>query len=122
MPEPVTALRNLGPAFAEACARAGIHTADELRALGTDEAYERILRAGGRPHFIGFYVLEMALQGRPWNDCKGEEKVQLRVRFDRIKARVQADGSARICAALDEIGVIEQPGEFQPTNSIPAKK
>ncbi|MFT6674406.1 MAG: hypothetical protein ACJAVM_000577 [Sulfitobacter sp.] len=39
-----------------------------------------------RPHFIGYYVLVMALQGRPWNDCKGPEKHALRLRFDAIKS------------------------------------
>ena len=74
MADPITTIRNLGPASAEAFARAGIHSADELRALGTDAAYARLLETGTRPHFIGYYVLEMGLQGRPWNDCKGKEK------------------------------------------------
>jgi len=109
--DPVTGLRNLGPAFAESCARAGIMTATQLRDLGTDAAYERILQSGARPHFIGYYVLEMALQGRPWNDCKGAEKTALRQRFDAIKARVaQAPPSdalamARLDRILDDIGV-----------------
>ena len=51
-----------------------------------DEAYARLLRAGTKAHFIGYYVLVMGLQGRPWNDCKGDEKKALRQRFDAIKA------------------------------------
>lgn len=86
MSDPVSSLRNLGPAMDTACARAGIHSADALRALGPDEAYARLLASGQRPHFIGYYVLVMALQGRPWNDCKGKEKTALRKRFDSIKA------------------------------------
>ena len=88
MSDPISSIRNLGPAFEQACARAGIMTAQELRALGADEAYTRLLQAGTRPHFIGYYVLVMGLQGRPWNDCKGEEKKALRERFDAIKAGV----------------------------------
>ena len=84
---PVSSIRNLGPAFEAECARAGIDSAETLRALGADEAYRRMLAAGTRPHFIGFYVLHMALQGRPWNDCKGKEKEELRARFDALKAR-----------------------------------
>ncbi len=75
----------------EACARAGIHSADDLRELGADAAYARLLASGSRPHFIGYYVLVMALQGRPWNDCKGKEKEALRKRFDAIKARAAKD-------------------------------
>lgn len=52
--------------------------------MGADEAYRRLLESGSRPHFIGYYVLVMGLQGRPWNDCKGEEKKALRRRFDAL--------------------------------------
>ena len=86
-PEPVTALRNLGPAVAAEMAKAGIHDAETLREMGADEAYSRMLRAGTRPHFIGFYVLHMALQGRPWNDCKGEERLPCAVALTRSKLK-----------------------------------
>ena len=91
MTTPVSSIRNLGPAMDAACARAGIRSAEELRALGADEAYAKLLASGSRPHFIGYYVLVMGLQGRPWNDCKGKEKAELRARFDAIKARAAAD-------------------------------
>ncbi len=68
-------------------AKAGISSAEDLRALGPDAAYARLLANGTRPHFIGYYVLVMALQGRPWNDCKGDEKKALRLRFDTLKAQ-----------------------------------
>lgn len=90
MPEPISSIPNLGPATEAAFARAGITSAEELRALGAHEAYRRWLEAGLPPHFIGYYVLVMGLQGRPWNDCRGEEKKALRVRFDALKAEVAA--------------------------------
>lgn len=108
MSEPVSSIRNLGPAFEASCARAGIGSADELRALGADAAYERLLRAGSRPHFIAYYVLVMGLQGRPWNDCRGEEKQALREKFDAIKTRAHDKGRSEFEAALDAIGVIEK--------------
>lgn len=83
----------------------GIPSAEALRDLGTDAAYARLLRAGHRPHFIAYYVLEMGLQGRPWNDCKGEEKARLRARFDRLKAENIPDKDP-LDAILDEIGVL----------------
>lgn len=88
-----------------AFAEAGIGSAEELRALGTDAAYARLLRTGQKPHFISYYVLEMGLQGRPWNDCKGAEKARLRARFDRLKAETTPQTNA-LDAALDEIGVV----------------
>lgn len=110
---PVSSIRNLGPATEAAFARAGIHSADQLRSLGADEAYARLLKSGAAPHFIGYYALVMGLQGRPWNDCTAEEKRALRRRFDQIKARMSQDMDAvnekdrlRLEAALDQIGLV----------------
>jgi TfoX-like protein len=111
MSEPVSSIRNLGPAIEASCARAGIHSAQDLRDLGADVAYARMLRSGTKPHFIGYYVLVMALQGRPWNDCKGAEKQVLRKRFDTIKSASFDKGLSHFEATLDAIGVVEKtPG------------
>lgn len=110
MSTPISSIRNLGPASDTSFAKAGIHTAEQLRALGADDAYAALLRSGQRPHFIGYYVLVMALQGRPWNDCKGDEKAALRERFDALKAaHTKAGGIEGIEAILDQIGVIDAP-------------
>ena len=85
---------------------AGIATAEDLRALGTDAAYARLLSGGHRPHFIAYYVVEMGLQGRPWNDCKGKEKERLRERFDALVAAHYDKGLGDLERVLDEIGVI----------------
>jgi hypothetical protein len=106
MATPISTIRNLGPAMEAAFARAGIHSAEELRRLGTDAAYGRLLETGHRPHFIAYYVIEMGLQGRPWNDCKGAEKAALRKRFDAIKAARHDKGRSELEAALDQIGVV----------------
>lgn len=77
--------------------------------MGTDAAYDRLLAAGTRPHFIAYYALEMALQGRPWNDCRGAEKAALRARFDALVAvrAATTDGPPPgIEAILDRIGVV----------------
>jgi DNA transformation protein and related proteins len=111
MPSPVSSIPNLGPASEAAFARAGITSAEDLRDLGADEAYARLLTAGTRPHFIGYYVLVMGLQGRPWNDCKGEEKKALRRRFDAICAgfnRSDAKLRADMEAQLSILGVVER--------------
>jgi hypothetical protein len=110
MPTPVSSIPNLGPATEAAFARAGIHSAEELREIGADAAYLRLLQSGTQPHFIGYYVIVMGLQGRPWNDCQGEEKKQLRVRFDAIKAQAgpRRKGRSDLEAALDALGVVER--------------
>ncbi|CUH80166.1 TfoX/Sxy family protein [Tropicibacter naphthalenivorans] len=111
MSTPVSSIRNLGPAVERECAAAGIPDAETLRKLGAHEAYRRMLASGTRPHFIGYYVLHMALQGRPWNDCKADEKAKLRTAFDALKAEIPATPKhdTALLRALDEIGVIEKP-------------
>ena len=100
----IDTLRNLGPASVQQFADVGIHTAEELIALGADAAYAKLLEGGTKPHFIGFYVLHMALQGRPWNDCKGDEKAALRAAFDRLKATHKPTTDIGIEKVLNEIG------------------
>lgn len=87
---------------------AGIETAEQLRDLGADAAYKQLLENGTRPHFIGYYVLHMALQGRPWNDCKGEEKKALRVKFDALKASHFNVEKSELDAFMDQIGLINR--------------
>jgi hypothetical protein len=105
MGTPVSTIRNLGPAMDAACAKAGIPDAETLRALGADETYRKLLQSGTRPHFIGYYVLVMGLQGRPWNDCKGDEKKALRKRFDALKTEAFDSDLSAFERALDQIGV-----------------
>ena len=106
MPTPISSIRNLGPAAEAAFARAGIQSAGRLRELGADAAYKALLESGQPPHFIGYYVLVMALQGRPWNDCKGAEKEVLRLRFDALKAGAMKKARSELEAALDFFGIL----------------
>lgn len=106
MKSPVSSIRNLGPAMEAACARAGILSAEDIRELGADETYKRLLQHGTQPHFIGYYVLVMGLQGRPWNDCKRAEKKALRERFDLIKSEAFDKDLNGFEKAMDEIGVL----------------
>lgn len=103
----VSTIRNLGPALEAAYARAGILSAEEIHALGADDAYAALLRSGHRAHFMGYIALTMGLQGRPWNDCSDAEKAALRADFDRLCAKVRGDDSAApegIEAILDQLG------------------
>ena len=49
----------------------------------------------------------MALQGRPWNDCKGDEKKALRKQFDKIKAESFDETRSELERFLNQIGVID---------------
>lgn len=100
----ISTIRNLGPAMESALVRAGVPDAETLRDLGADAAYAALLAHGERPHFIAYYALVMALQGRPWNDCQGEEKAALRLRFDALRDGAPSGASA-FEAELDALGV-----------------
>lgn len=104
MSEPISSIRNLGPAYEEALHAVGVQNAEQLRVMGADAAYAKLLQAGQRPHFIGYYALAMALQGRPWNDCKGAEKAALRVKFDALKSQHFNSNMSALEATLDLIG------------------
>ena len=107
--EPVSAIRNLGPRSVEMFAKAGINSAAELRQLGADAAYRKLLQAGSRPHFIGYYALVMGLQGRPWNDLNATEKAGLRRQFDQLVAESKSEPLTGIERELDRLGVISRP-------------
>lgn len=100
----LTRIPNIGPATAQALIAAGVSDSATLRAMGADAAYRALIANGEHPHFIGYYVLHMGLQGRPWNDCCGPEKEALRARFDTLVAQTRPRSG--IEAALREIGLI----------------
>jgi DNA transformation protein len=104
MTRPVSALPNLGPRSDAAFAQAGIGSAEALLALGADEAYRALLRTGTRPHFIGYWAICLAVQGRPWRDCDPAEMAVLRGRFDALKAEA-AGAPSGLEAELDRLGV-----------------
>ena len=104
----ISSIKNLGPAMEAAFIDAGITSAEQLRDMGADAAYAQLLQNGTRPHFIGYYVLHMALQGRPWNDCKGEEKKAFRVKFDALKAKEFNSEKSELEAFMDQIGLIDR--------------
>jgi DNA transformation protein len=114
--DPVSSIPNLGPASDASFARAGITNAQPLRDLGPDAAYSALLQSGTRPHFIGYYALVMGLQGRPWNDCRGDEKVALRKRFDALKSAPSSAETEdhRMDRLLAEIGVLKPAGSPEP--------
>ena len=105
----LTTLRNIGPVVAAQLVRAGIPDAPTLRALGVDAAYARLLASGVRPHFVAYLALAMALEGRAWTECRGEEKASLRAAFDAVLER-RTQRAASIDAALREIGLLDPDG------------
>jgi DNA transformation protein len=101
----ISTIRNLGPAMETALIDAGIADAETLREFGADAAYCKLLENGQRRHFIEYYVMHMALQGRPWNDCKGAEKDALRMTFDALCAKYVYAARSELESFMNRIGV-----------------
>lgn len=81
----LTALPNIGPKLAENLRRAGIETAEDLRAIGAEDAFRRI-RAGVDPTacFHQCTALAAAELGIPKKALPPERKAALRIFFDRL--------------------------------------
>lgn len=90
--------------------KAGLHSAEELHALGAQAAYAQLLASGHGAHSMAYRALAMGLQGRPWQECTEAEKTKLRAEYDEILANrrpAQDDGAlpADMARALDAMGV-----------------
>lgn len=70
-------LLNLGPQSTAWLAAIGIHSEEDLRAIGAVEAYCLVRAQQPRASLNLLYALEGALQQRPWNSFTPEEKAAL---------------------------------------------
>ena len=88
MNEPVTALRNIGPRCAEWLAGIGVHTADDLKAIGAPAAYRELVARGiVQPHRMLLYALGGAVRGEDClklsQDAKRELELEAEVEHKR---------------------------------------
>ena len=70
-------LRGLGPKSIAMLKTAGIATAEELRALGSIQAYCRVKAAGCKPSLNLLWALEGAISGMDWRDVAKEYRTSL---------------------------------------------
>ncbi len=77
-------LPNLGPASAAMLHAAGITTPEQLRALGSVAAYDRVRRSGVRVSLNLLWALEGALCGLPWQTVAQEHRTSLLLALDTL--------------------------------------
>lgn len=70
-------LKGLGPKSREMLARAGIHTFEQLRELGSVEAYVRARRANEGVSLNLLWALESSLTGEPWQQVARRHRTSL---------------------------------------------
>ncbi len=77
-------LPNIGPELARLLDEAGIHDAEELRALGTQEVFLRLKARDPDACFHKLTAIEGAVRGVRKSQLAPERKAQLRAFFDSL--------------------------------------
>ncbi len=70
-------MKNLGKTSVQWLRAVGIHSPEQLRALGAAEAYRKVKTRGFRISKVLLYALEGALQDVHWNELDSERKASL---------------------------------------------
>ena len=66
-------------------AAAGIHSAEQLRALGAVAAFARVRRTDPRASLNLLWALEGALTGLPWQTVAREHRTSLLLALDSVR-------------------------------------
>jgi len=83
-PSDLTQLRNIGDKSARLLAAAGIISVDDLRAIGSAEAYRRVRLANPDGVTLNMlWALQGALLDVDWRELPGEIKVTLKNEVER---------------------------------------
>jgi DNA transformation protein len=89
MPEEkqISDLKSLGPKSQEMLAKAGIQTIEQLRELGSVEAYIRVKRVWSGSSLNLLWALESALTGMPWQEVARIHRTSLLLAVDEAERR-----------------------------------
>lgn len=79
----LTLLPNIGPVLAAKLLQAGIHSWDELSALGSIETLMRIQVDDPSKCYNMLYALEGAIRGVRWHAIPLEDRRKLKAEFDQ---------------------------------------
>jgi hypothetical protein len=79
-------LRNIGPKSAAQLRQVGVRTLDDLRAVGSLEAFVKLKRAGFKPSLNLLYSLEGALLDCHWQQVPDERRSELILAADAASA------------------------------------
>ena len=79
--------RNLGPTSSEWLRAVGISTLEDLRRVGSIEAFSRVAAHGFNASAVLLYALEGALTNTHWHELSPDTKAHLRRAASEIKRR-----------------------------------
>ena len=81
-------LRNIGPKSAAQLRQVGVRTLDDLKAIGSLEAFVKLKRAGFKPSLNLLYSLEGALLDCHWQQVPDERRSELVLAADAASAAI----------------------------------
>ena len=116
-------LRNIGPKSAAQLRQVGVRTIDDLRALGSLEAFVKLKRAGFKPSLNLLYSLEGALLDCHWQQVPEERRSELILAADAASAALPksqprwfSGGNAPAGAVADGEGDADPRGDEGPAD------
>lgn len=116
-------LRNIGPKSAAQLRQVGVRTLDDLRALGSLEAFVKLKRAGFKPSLNLLYALEGALLDCHWQDIPDGRRSDLVLAADAASAALPksqprwfSGGNAPAGAVADGDGDADPRGDEGPAD------
>ncbi|MBU0622274.1 MAG: TfoX/Sxy family protein [Gammaproteobacteria bacterium] len=78
-------LKNFGPKSQQMLAQAGIHTIDQLQALGAVRAYVQVKRSGNNASLNLLWAMEGALTGQHWQVVAKQERLRLLLELEDVE-------------------------------------
>ena len=88
-------LLNLGPRSLEMMSKAGIHSLEDLRALGSVEAYLKVRRVWKDASLNLLWAMEGAVSGRQWREVAKHDRLDLLTRLEAVQ---EASGRKRFAS------------------------
>ena len=83
--DPLTELPNIGKELSQLLTQVGIHTPEELKIIGAEQAFLRINALDNTSCFSKLCALEGAVEGIRWHYLPSETKEKLRDFFKMTK-------------------------------------
>ena len=84
---PLTTLPNIGKVLSERLAEVGIHTAEDLASIGSENAFIRLHTMDKTSCINTLFALEGAVQGIRWHNLDNHKKEELRMVYQMCKAQ-----------------------------------
>ncbi len=116
-------LRNIGPKSAAQLRQIGVRTLDDLRALGSLEAFVKLKRAGFKPSLNLLYSLEGALLDCHWQQVPEARRSELILAADAASATLPkaqprwfSGGNAPAGAVAAGDGEVDSEADDEPAD------